>query len=599
MGLPMAVKAHGAGNLSLAATHYKRAIEQKQFKPELFQNYGALLRATGALDESKEMYLQGVDMFPVHLGIHRNYANLLREKGEMSEALSCGLKALRIAWHSHDSSLEVVYCECIDLLVALKRIRWALCLIRQAFMELGATSKLLWSLFRLNADAGNSIFSVSQSELILESIQNQLDQCTALEHAEFSFTRSFHCAKRGETSEALRDVKKAHDLLKGTVFKDEKERDQAQQLLDVHSWNASCVLLKAPDFKMGWQLFEHGLRAPAKGPQRWQRHLKKIFTHHELSLWRGEHLVDKRLLLLEEQAIGDTMMFLTLISTLVEEAAHIGVVLSKRLLPIYRRSFAHWMDAKRVSVWSHDDVSTGRLASSLYDYQTPVGSVCQYRFNGVESFAPKAPILVADQDKASRFRRYKNDAVNRQLRIGISWRGGGRSDRIKLKSLDAGMFETIMTGHDSYVSFVNLQYGDVESVVRGWQDKDLPVHSEASINPLKDMESWLDLVASCDAVVSVANTTIHGAGGLHIPTLCLLSVSSDWRWLDSPSVLRSYWYPSVGIAREKKDEGWQPALQQVRRWIDQGCPMPDGPVHTDPAHLDDDRAFVGSKGADL
>ena len=37
------------------------------------------------------------------------------------------------------------------------------------------------------------------------------------------------------------------------------------------------------------------------------------------------------------------------------------------------------------------------------------------------------------------------------------------------------------------------------------------------------MEEWLNLVASCDAVVSVANTTIHGAGGLNIPTLCLLS----------------------------------------------------------------------------
>ena len=190
--------------------------------------------------------------------------------------------------------------------------------------------------------------------------------------------------------------------------------------------------------------------------------------------------------------------------------------------------------------------------------------------------------MAADQDKASRFRRHWDDAANRQLRIGISWRGGGRSDRIKLKSLDADMFETLMTGHKSHVSFVTLQYGDVESVVRSWQDKNLPVHSEASVNPLKDMESWLDLVASCDAVVSVANTTIHGAGGLHIPTLCLLSVSSDWRWLDSSNVLRSYWYPSVGIAREKKDEGWQPALQQVRRWIDQGCPMPDGPVHTLP-----------------
>ena len=29
------------GNLSLAEVHYKRALEQQQHKPELFQNYGA------------------------------------------------------------------------------------------------------------------------------------------------------------------------------------------------------------------------------------------------------------------------------------------------------------------------------------------------------------------------------------------------------------------------------------------------------------------------------------------------------------------------------------------------------------------------------
>lgn len=597
MGFKLAVKAHSEGNLSLAATHYKRAIAQKQFKPGLFQNYGALLRATGELDESKRMYVRGLEMFPNHLGIHRNYANLLREKGEMSEALSSGLKALRIAWQSKDSSLEAIYCECVDLLLTLDKFHWAFCLLCQAVVELDITPKLLWGLFRVYRHERNSNFSNAQSQLIIETIEKQLDQCTPLERAEFSFIRSFYCAKRGEILEALQAIEQAHSLLNGSVFLDKKERDQAQKLIDVNSWNASCVLLKAPDFKMGWRLFEYGLRAPAQGRQRWQRHLKKVFTHQELPLWRGERLVAKRLLLLEEQAVGDTMMFLTLISTLVEEAAHVGVVVCGRLLAIYRRSFENWIATGRVSIWSHDDVSKGLLTPTAYDYQSPVGSVCQYRFDRVEKFAPKVPVLIADQDKSSRFRDNECLAVERSLRIGISWRGGGRSDRIKLKSIDADMFSTLMSGHNDDVTFVNIQYGDVESVVRGWQGKSLPVQHEASINPLKDMESWLNLVASCDAVVSVANTTIHGSGGLNIPTICLLSVNSDWRWLNSSEVQRSYWYPSVGIARETKDDGWLPALKQVRLWIDQGCPMPEGQVYNKGAHFEDERAFVVSTSA--
>ena len=129
------------------------------------------------------------------------------------------------------------------------------------------------------------------------------------------------------------------------------------------------------------------------------------------------------------------------------------------------------------------------------------------------------------------------------------------------------MFADLMCGYPSGVSFVDLQYGDVSSVVNEMAIKGLPVIHENNVNPLKNMEEWLNLVASCDAVVSVANTTIHGAGGLNIPTMCLLSLRSDWRWLKDSEVKRSYWYPSVGVARESKQTGWSPALKMVRHWI--------------------------------
>ena len=68
---------------------------------------------------------------------------------------------------------------------------------------------------------------------------------------------------------------------------------------------------------------------------------------------------------------------------------------------------------------------------------------------------------------------------------------------------------------------------------------------------------------------------------MNIPTQCLLSTYSDWRWFVNPEVKRSYWYPSVGIARESSDPdvAWSDAYQVVSDWLHSGCPMPLGPTH--------------------
>ena len=581
MGLPKAIQAHGQGNLALAELHYKRALEQKKYSPILFQNYGSLLRSNGNLEHSKKIYLQGRHLYPDHIGILRNYSNFLRAEGCASEALTLGFKALRLSLASDNNSLESIYCECIDMLREASKLQWSYYLLRHAFEQLGVRTNLLWRLFNLSVNEDATLFNESSAEVILRLIEERLHQSSPLERAEFGFLKSFYYAKRQEVSPAVDSVMDAHRTLKEAQFVDKSDRDKAQKLLDLNSWNASCLLLKTSRFEEAWKLFEYGLRAPAAGRQRWQRHLKKVFTHQELPLWRGADLKNSRWLLLEEQAIGDTMMFLSLLPALVEEAAHIGIVLSKRLRPIYERSCSEWIANGQVSIWSHDDAGTGRLTAEAFDVQSPVGSVCQHRFTRVEAYAPKTPILVADAERQLWFKAKSPAVVGRSMRIGISWRGGGRSDRIKLKSIDADMIASLMREHSDGVSYVNLQYGDVTAVVKGWSDAGLPVVNEPSVNPLKNMEEWLNLVASCDAVISVANTTIHGAGGLNIPTMCLLSQHSDWRWLDDSRAKRSYWYPSVGIARECIRNGWSPALQQVSQWIGQGCPMPDGPVHTE------------------
>ena len=66
MGLPAALKAHGQGDLKTAAFHYRRALQQNDLKPVLFQNFGALLRDLGEVDKAEALYVKGLKMYPTH-----------------------------------------------------------------------------------------------------------------------------------------------------------------------------------------------------------------------------------------------------------------------------------------------------------------------------------------------------------------------------------------------------------------------------------------------------------------------------------------------------------------------------------------------------
>ena len=82
------------------------------------------------------------------------------------------------------------------------------------------------------------------------------------------------------------------------------------------------------------------------------------------------------------------------------------------------------------------------------------------------------------------------------------------------------------------------------------------------------MDGWLSQVAAMDAVISIANTTVHGAGGLGIPTLCLVSQQADWRWID-PSIFKGcYWYPSVDATYQVSKNNWQPAIDEASGWLE-------------------------------
>ena len=134
-----------------------------------------------------------------------------------------------------------------------------------------------------------------------------------------------------------------------------------------------------------------------------------------------------------------------------------------------------------------------------------------------------------------------------------------------MKSLKLKQLTPILQRSDC--RFVSLQYGDDgPHLERYRKNSGIEVLHDDAIDPLKDMDGWLSQVAAMDAVISIANTTVHGAGGLGIPTVCLVSQQSDWRWIDL-RFRRLLLVPSVDALYQSRDSSWQQALSGVDNWL--------------------------------
>lgn len=582
MSLDLALKAHAKSDLKEAEKYYKLAYLENEKDPRLFQNYGSLLNRGGNFDLAKEVYEKGLSYNHKNLGIIGNYANLLRSRNK-TLALHYYFKGLHYSFIKLSKAVEACsefYLNIIEILINEGHYNWALSLTIDSIVRIGVTPKFLKCLILLFDSDHSFHISKSFQELLHSRILSIVDNCNDVDAASlyFALASHFRCTLEYDKASFYFDLAFKRASLSKSY--DIKEQQDIQSLIDMNSWNFGCGCLQGQKLSKGWTFFEYGLRTPADGIQKWQRALIKPFSADDVRLWRGESGLNQRLLLLEEQAIGDGMMFATLLPTLLNEFSCLGLVLSKRLLPIYNRSFRDFIQSNKLVLYGHDDIKSGKLSAADFDYQSPIGSVCQYRFTSITSYAPKVPILHAkDKLKTTLRSEYVVHGSSKELIIGISWSGGAKGNRMKEKSIDVAEFGSFLLGFKN-VRFINLQYGQSMHQIKVWRDQGIDVIHDARINPLQDMDSWLSQVSACDGVISVANTTIHGCGGLNIPTMCLLSIYSDWRWFTDPEVLRSYWYPSVGIARQHKTLGWSPALQQISTWISSGCPLPSGPIST-------------------
>lgn len=552
-----AMELHKDGDLEKAAERYEEAIKENTVDKRVYTNYAAILRNQGNPEQAAKIASKGIELCDKSSPIlHNTLANSLRDLKRYDEAINMYRYAIKRAPDYFEPKLSLIGCLKEAGYKTLSKLS-----LRAMITSYGVDNKKLIHELISNeleeASAGNREINKE-----IESILKYLDQKDHEKPSLHWFTVAQILSNKEIGNEAVKYYMKGVDVLKNKLKTGTKiNRQKAKEIYTISSWNFGCSLLRIGFFEKGWELFDYGLRTPANPPQRWQRSLYKPYSFNKIKIWRGEILKNKNIILLGEQGIGDSMMFITLIPKLISEGAHISILVPVRLKEIYKRSLLNCM------IYSDEEFREKALPAEEFDYQCPLGSIPRYRYQKLEDFEDKYFELKSDRNKTVELRKkYSRNKNNRNKIIGISWQGGGTKDRINDKS--APLNKLLERLKPFNFTIVSLQYGnDAEIVKKHASTFKMDFIDDEEIQATKDMNSWLNQVDACDAVISIANTTIHGAGGLRKPTLCLLGVKADWRWLKARSCRKSYWYPTVDVAWQSEDRSWDAALDEIMPWL--------------------------------
>lgn len=280
----------------------------------------------------------------------------------------------------------------------------------------------------------------------------------------------------------------------------------------------ALALLELGRFEDGWKQYDGRMGIP-----KWH---KRPYTCPQ---WKGERT--KLLAISGEQGLGDEIMFLTCLQQIRPMVDGIVLEVATRLVKLIQNSFP-------------DLPVYGTCEDLLEDHEptawTHMGSLPGFIW----------PVKPSTYLKPS----VAYPKTIGKPRIGISWRGGTIQTHEKFRNFPLEQWKWLVDHLEGEV--VSLQYGN-----RAGEAGILGIPHDAPA--IADLGVLAAMVESCDLVISVTNTTVHMAGALGVPCMCLVPSRPSWRYGMTAETMP--WYRSVHLIRQAKDEPWQSVVERLKQ----------------------------------
>jgi Flp pilus assembly protein TadD len=506
----LAVALSKTGKRTAAIEHFERAIALRPATPELHVALGNTLSGERRYAEALQSFQTALALDPAHAPATANIARVLHDLGHFREAEETHRLSLE-----QDPDLAVSHSNYAGTLISLGNYAEA---ENAARRSIAINPRL---------SAGHVALASALMELgRLEEARAALDQARQLEpeHPHVLAT----LAKLVMTFDG--DFAASEQLL-------ERAKTQAPEDANIRV-RLARVLLSQYRFAQGWEEYEWRKRQAGRSI---------VYTKFPYPEWDGEALEGKAAVVNNEQGLGDEIMFASCIADIAPRLRRCAIFCSRRLEPLFKRSFA----SAEVYAGSHLGSDDPFPNLEGIDYQIAAASLPRVYRRCAAGFPCHDGYLRADPGKIARWQE-RVAALGPGLKVGLSWKGGTPlTDQVR-RTLTLERLEPVL--QLSGLKWVSLQYGDCKAELEhyGRRSRIQISHWQEAVD---DLDETAALMCALDLRISVCNTQVHLSGGLGREVWVLAPLTPDWRY--GVSGERMLWYPAARMFRQPNASDWE------------------------------------------
>ncbi len=310
--------------------------------------------------------------------------------------------------------------------------------------------------------------------------------------------------------------------------------------------NYGILLLSMQRFKEAWFFYEGRLKLDEFKLKNDQINIVKK------KLWNGKIIEkNKKILIIKEQGVGDEILYSSMYGEAIKQFKNIKIETDSRLINLFTNSFNSKVFVP-ISTYSN---SIEKLKPfDIVIYAASLGKIFR---NKISNF-PQTKFLFASKSDISNFDK-KLLTISTKKKIGISWKSANKNTGDD-KSLDLDLLFPIL--RNKKFTFINMQYGNTESVIKKFNDKfNLQIFNINEVDLFNDFDSMSGLIKNLDLFISVSSSTAHLAAALGVETWIIKPKNHVllhyWNYYKNTSL----WYPNVKLFPHKKN--WNDTICKI------------------------------------
>ncbi len=256
----------------------------------------------------------------------------------------------------------------------------------------------------------------------------------------------------------------------------------------IHSMN----LLKQGNFKEGWKLYDKSLQ------------LKDDY-YSDIPFWKGEDLKNKKILVYEDQGIGDSIQFSKFLFFLDKLCNDIRIEVRESVVTFFQKNVLNLKIFKKGSNINND-----------CNYKISFASLNNFFFENKNKIKKK--LFKIDKEIIS---KWSNKINSNKLKVGLTWSGNLYGVNEPFRSIELTKFKKILS--------LDCEFFCLQKNI--WE-RDKKYFESSKINYLGD-NNFLEVAAiieNLDLVISTDTSTLHLSSTLEKLTWGLISFNPEWRW---------------------------------------------------------------------